>query len=124
MQIYSHENKTVTEFGVSNGMFSKIIVGKDFSIAHTTTNTEKFLGWMIEEEVKEETKKEEFQLRMLQIISAWECPKQIECFRGSFNNDHYKKVLAFVSDTSNMVTETFTNTSRIPKVKLKIVYPK
>ena len=75
---------------------------------------------MVSDEIKEERKQEEEKLKLLKIISSWELPKSIGCFRGAFNDDHYKKVLNY---KSLLFSETFSESSRIPKVKLKTIYP-
>jgi len=121
MQIFQHHNQTSTEFGITKGgNFTKSISGNDFAIVYCTSNPGRFLEWMVSDEVKEEKKQEDEKLKLLKIISSWELHKAFECFRGGFNLDHYKKVLNYKALD---LTETFTNTSRIPKVKLKTIYP-
>ena len=121
MQIFSHENQTTTEFSFTKeGNFMKTIIGKDFIAMQCTPNPAKFLNWMVSDEIKEEKKQEEEKLKMLKIISFWELQKASECFCGSFNDEHYKKVLSY---KSRYFTEAFTSTSRIPKVKLKTTFP-
>lgn len=121
MQIYSHDNQTTTEFSTTKeGNFMKSITGKDFAIVYCTSNTQRFLNWMVSDEIKQEEKREEEKLRLLKMISSWELHKAYECFRGAFHLDHYKKVL---NHKTLSFTETFSETSRIPKVKLKTIYP-
>lgn len=121
MQVYQHHNQTSTEFGVTKGgNFTKSISGNDFAIVYCTSNPGRFLEWMVSDEVREEKKQEEEKLKLLKIISSWELHKAFECFRGGFNLDHYKKVLNYKALD---FTETFTINSRIPKVKLKTIYP-
>lgn len=98
----------------------KTIIGKDFIAMQCTPSPGRFLEWMVSDEVKEEKKQEDEKLKMLKIISSWELHKAFECFRGSFNNDHYQKVLNY---KSLLFSETFSESSRIPKVKLKTIYP-
>jgi len=121
MVLFSHDNQTTTEFSLTKeGNFMKTIIGKDFVAMQCTPSPTKFLNWMVSDEIKEEKKQEEEKLKMLKIISSWELHKAYECFRGAFHLDHYKKVLNYKALD---LTETFTNTSRIPKVKLKTIYP-
>lgn len=121
MQLYNHQSKTTTEFSTTKeGNFMKTVFAKDFILMQCTPNPARFLEWMIQDEIKEEEKQQEEKLKLLKIISSWELHKAFECFRGGFNLDHYKKVL---NHKVMYMTETYTNTSRIPKVKLKTVLP-
>lgn len=121
MQVYQHHNQTSTEFGVTKGgNFTKSISGNDFAIVYCTSNPGRFLEWMVSDEVKEEKKQEEEKLKLLKIIGFWELQKASSCFRGSFDIKQYTKIL---NHKALSFTETFTNTSRIPKVKLKTIYP-
>jgi hypothetical protein len=120
MILFSHENKSTTEFGVTKGgNYTKSITGKDFAIVYCTSNAERFLNWMCSDEIKEEKKQDEEKLKLLKIIGFWELHKASECFRGLFDNNHYQKVLRY---KSLEFSETFTQ-SLIPKVKLKTIYP-
>ena len=121
MTIYNHQNNTETVYScTAGGMFTKMVSGPDFGVAYCTRNAQRFLNWMLEEEIKEEEQREQFKLKMLAIISHWE--RNDGFTRGGFNNDHYKKVLSRLAET---VSETFTTThSNIPKVPLKTIYPK
>lgn len=121
MQLFNHQTGPHTEFSFTKeGNYMKTIIAKDFIVMKCTPNPGLFLEWMVSDEVQQEQKKEEEQLKLLKMISSWELHKAYECFRGSFNHDHYKKVLNY---KSVMFSETFSETSRIPKVKLKTVYP-
>lgn len=121
MHLFNHQTGTHTEFSMTKeGNFMKTIIGKDFVAMQCTPSPARFLEWMVSDEVKEEKKQEDEKLKLLKIISSWELHKAFECFRGGFNLDHYKKVLNY---KTLYFTETFTNTSRIPKVKLKTIYP-
>lgn len=121
MTIYNHRNNTETVYScTAGGTFTKMVYGPDYGIAYCTKNHQRFLNWMLEEEMKEEEQKEQFQLRMLAIISHWE--RNDGFTRGGFDNEHYKKVLNYLSQSFE-VTLT-NNNSNIPKVPLKTVYPK
>lgn len=120
MKVFQHHNQTTTEFGTTKGgNFTKTITGYDFAICYCTSNAQRFLEWMVSDEVKEERKQEEEKLKMLKIISSWELHKAYECFRGAFHLDHYKKVLNHNALNLNVPISE----SRIPKVKLKTIYP-
>lgn len=122
MKVFQHHHQTTTEFGTTkSGNFTKIITGHDFAICYCTSDPGRFLEWMVSDEVKEERKQEEEKLKLLKIIGFWELQKAAGCFRGSFDNDHYQKVLNY---KSRLISETFTaDISRIPKVKLKTINP-
>jgi len=122
MKIFSHENQTETTFGITiNGNYSKIVHGKDFAIAYVTPSVHRYLNWICEDEIKKEVKRENDKLHLLKCISFWELAKASGCFRGQFDCKQYAKIL---ENKSQLVEATFTGTcSRIPKVKLKTIYP-
>lgn len=88
-------NNTQVEYGVTqDGWMQQAISSKDEVMIRATSNVNKYMSWMLNEEIEKESKQEEEKLQMLKIINWWEMPKQAsEFFRGSFDLDHYQKVL-------------------------------
>lgn len=88
-------DNTQIEYGVTqDGWMQQTITSKDEIVIRATSNINKYMNWMLNEEIVKECKCEKEKLQMLKMINWWEMPKQAsEFFRGSFNLSHYNKVL-------------------------------
>jgi hypothetical protein len=88
-------NKTITYSVTPKGHFMRTIEVKTggFTIIHTTSDVNKFVGLMLCDEVEKEREKLLRELGLLKMISFWEMPTK-DSNPGHFNIELYKRVLA------------------------------
>ena len=90
-------NKTIIYSITERGSFMRTIDtkvnGVDVKICHATTDVSKFIGLMLCDEAEKQRQKYMRELFLLKAISFWNRHDQ-DTISGSFNLEHYKKVLA------------------------------
>jgi hypothetical protein len=90
-------NKTITYSITPRGNFMRTIETKvqgiDIMVSHSTSDASQFLGLMLCDEAEKQREKHKRELFLLKSISFWERHDE-NTISGSFNLEHYKKVLA------------------------------
>ncbi len=112
--------KTVNtiEFGLGHNCFNMTIENEHVMLIHTTPNIDRYLSWLFKEEVANYKNSVCMDKIMKVIQNSWNFPRNSNCFKGQFNSEHYDYVMEFRKRAVKQFHEC-----RIPKVKLKTVYP-